>query len=69
MDRPDTTINDLSSLLAELDKCKLVPGVNDREFDDLHDQLDSFPVRETYMELLSWIDTLEQLCKSNNLPN
>ena len=67
--RPTETINDLSSLLAELEKCKLIPGVNDLEFDDLHDQLDSFPVRETYMELLSWIDTLEQLCKSNSLSN
>jgi len=59
MERPTETINDLSSLLDELSRFSLVPGYNDAEFDELHDQLDSYPREEVFAELLSWIEHLE----------
>jgi hypothetical protein len=69
MDRPTETIRELSSLLAEIDQFRFEPGFSDHELDDLHDQLDSYPRKEVFAELLSWIDTLEQLCKSNSSLN
>jgi hypothetical protein len=57
--RPTETINDLSSLLNEIDQFRFEPGFNDHEFDDLHDQLDSFPRKEVFAELISWIEHLE----------
>ena len=70
MERPDEIINDLKQLLHQIEQNPLIPGVNDREYDELIDQLGSYSACEVFAELLSWIDELEkESCKLSNLPS